>query len=62
MFTVGYYLDPPANMLQVVFFLFLVTLLLPAKYIAKLSYAVGGMIFWHVVPIISAIPPPDRER
>lgn len=48
--------------LQVIFFLFLVTLLLPAKYIAKLVYFIGGLFFWHITPIIAALPPADRAR
>jgi len=47
---------------QVVFLLFLVTLLLPAKYIAKLMYAVGGIFFWHIAPVIAAMPAADRAR
>ncbi|KIM85186.1 hypothetical protein PILCRDRAFT_5540 [Piloderma croceum F 1598] len=46
----------------VAFFLFLVTLFLPAKYIAKLVYAVGGIFFWHIAPIIAAMPAADRAR
>ncbi|KAJ6621738.1 hypothetical protein B0H10DRAFT_973230 [Mycena sp. CBHHK59/15] len=44
------------------FFLFLLTLLMPAKYIAKLTYFVGGLLFWHVVPVIAALPQADRAR
>jgi hypothetical protein len=46
----------------VLLFLFLVTLLLPAKYIAKLVYAVGGILFWHITPVMAAIPLADRAR
>ncbi|GBE77961.1 hypothetical protein SCP_0108430 [Sparassis crispa] len=43
------------------FFVFLLTLL-PAKYLAKLSGFVCGVAFWHVVPILVAIPSSDRAR
>ncbi|KII94384.1 hypothetical protein PLICRDRAFT_172032 [Plicaturopsis crispa FD-325 SS-3] len=46
----------------VIFFLFLVTLFLPAKYIAKLAYAVGGIFFWHITPVIAALPPSERAK
>lgn len=46
----------------VIFFLFLVTLLLPAKYIAKLSYAVAGVFFWHITPVLASLPGSDRAR
>ncbi|KDQ63557.1 hypothetical protein JAAARDRAFT_202983 [Jaapia argillacea MUCL 33604] len=42
--------------------LFAVTLLVPAAYLAKLVYAAGGITFWHLTPIIAAIPPADRAR
>lgn len=44
------------------FCLFLVTLLLPAKYLTKLTYFVGGILFWHVTPIIAALPSAERSR
>ncbi|KAF9237350.1 hypothetical protein BU15DRAFT_48725 [Melanogaster broomeanus] len=31
-------------------------LLLPAQYVAKLVYLFAGMVFWHVVPVIAALP------
>ncbi|KAJ7786296.1 hypothetical protein B0H16DRAFT_1489978 [Mycena metata] len=47
---------------MVLLFLFVVTLLLPAKYLAKLTYFTGGFLFWHVTPVIAALPPSDRAR
>ncbi|KAJ7038215.1 hypothetical protein C8F04DRAFT_1089928 [Mycena alexandri] len=47
---------------MVLLFLFIVTLLLPAKYLAKLTYFTGGFLFWHVTPVIAALPPSDRAR
>ncbi|KAG8219803.1 hypothetical protein J3R82DRAFT_776 [Butyriboletus roseoflavus] len=38
------------------------TLVLPAQYIAKLVYWFGGMLFWHVTPVIAALPRADRTR
>ena len=46
----------------VIFFLFLVTLLMPAKYIAKLCYAIGGIFFWHITPVLVSLPASDRAR
>ncbi|KAH7883573.1 hypothetical protein F5I97DRAFT_1539034 [Phlebopus sp. FC_14] len=37
-------------------------LFLPAQYIAKLVYMFGGIIFWHVAPIIAALRPEERAR
>ncbi|KIJ68465.1 hypothetical protein HYDPIDRAFT_106664 [Hydnomerulius pinastri MD-312] len=37
-------------------------LILPAHYIAKLLYMSGGVVFWHVVPVIAALPKADRAR
>ncbi|KAF5385197.1 hypothetical protein D9615_001514 [Tricholomella constricta] len=45
-----------------VFCLFLLTLLLPTKYLSKLTYFVGGVLFWHVTPVIVALPPSERCR
>jgi len=47
---------------MVLIFLFLITLFLPAKYLAKLTYFVGGFFFWHITPVIAALPPSDRAR
>lgn len=47
---------------QIIFFLFLVTLFLPAKYLAKLTYFVGGVFFWHITPVIAALPSAERAR
>ncbi|KAK7058976.1 hypothetical protein VNI00_001600 [Paramarasmius palmivorus] len=45
-----------------IFLIFLTTLLLPAQYIAKLFYFIIGVLFWHVSPIIAALPREDRKR
>jgi hypothetical protein len=42
--------------------LFLGTLLLPSKYLAKLTYFAGGFLFWHVIPVIAALPPSELAR
>ncbi|KAF5314015.1 hypothetical protein D9611_006799 [Ephemerocybe angulata] len=44
------------------FILFLVTSLVPAKYLAKGVYLALGIIFWHVIPIACALSPEDRSR
>ncbi|KAJ7103544.1 hypothetical protein B0H15DRAFT_812642 [Mycena belliarum] len=56
--------SPPSSRLYgtVLVFLFVVTLFVPARYLAKLVYLVGGILFWHVTPIIAALPPSDRAR
>jgi hypothetical protein len=46
----------------VLLLLFIVTLFVPAKYLAKLTYFIGGFLFWHVAPVIAALPPSDRAR
>ncbi|KAJ7630925.1 hypothetical protein FB45DRAFT_747715 [Roridomyces roridus] len=46
----------------VLLLLFMLTLLLPAKYLAKLIYFVGGVSFWHITPVIAALSPNDRAR
>ncbi|KAJ3863072.1 hypothetical protein EV359DRAFT_43878 [Lentinula novae-zelandiae] len=40
----------------------ILTLLLPAQYIAKLVYFLGGAFFWHIIPILAALPSEDRAR
>ncbi|EIW86737.1 hypothetical protein CONPUDRAFT_141148 [Coniophora puteana RWD-64-598 SS2] len=35
---------------------------LPARYLAKLTYLVTGIAFWHLVPVIAALSPSDRAR
>ncbi|KAJ7293566.1 hypothetical protein C8J57DRAFT_1269369 [Mycena rebaudengoi] len=47
---------------MVLLLLLIVTLVIPAKYLAKLTYFVGGLFFWHVTPVIAALPPIDRSR
>ncbi|CAK5280528.1 unnamed protein product [Mycena citricolor] len=47
---------------SIILFLALFTLVVPAKYIAKTIYFVGGFMFWHLVPIIAALSPADRSR
>ncbi|KAE9408089.1 hypothetical protein BT96DRAFT_21652 [Gymnopus androsaceus JB14] len=44
------------------FFCCVLTLVLPAQYIAKLIYFLGGVFFWHIVPILGALPSEDRAR
>ena len=46
----------------VIFFLFLLTYFMPVQYLVKLLYFSFGLVFWHVVPIIEALPPADRAR
>ncbi|KIM48214.1 hypothetical protein M413DRAFT_22743 [Hebeloma cylindrosporum] len=46
----------------ILFILFLTTLLLPTKYIIKLSVFVLGFVFWHVVPVVVALAPSERRR
>nr|GAT44180.1 predicted protein [Mycena chlorophos] len=46
----------------VVFIVFLVTLLVPTKYLAKLVYFVLGFLYWHVIPVIAALPPSERAK
>src|ERR1700727_2034085 len=36
--------------------------MIPAQYLAKLIYFVGGVFFWHIVPLLAALPPSDRAR
>ncbi|TFK57092.1 hypothetical protein OE88DRAFT_1650667 [Heliocybe sulcata] len=40
----------------------LVTTFVPAKYLAKAVYATGGIIFWHVIPILVALTDAERAR
>ncbi|KAJ7492631.1 hypothetical protein FB451DRAFT_1551950 [Mycena latifolia] len=47
---------------MILIFLFALTLFVPAKYLAKLVYFVGGLLFWHVTPVIAALSPSDRAR
>ncbi|KAJ6575102.1 hypothetical protein B0H19DRAFT_1127173 [Mycena capillaripes] len=47
---------------MVLILLFILTLFLPAKYLAKLTYFIGGFFFWHVAPVIAALSPNDRAR
>ncbi|KAJ7900332.1 hypothetical protein B0H14DRAFT_2673254 [Mycena olivaceomarginata] len=37
-------------------FLFFLTLFVPAQYLAKITCFIGGFFFWHVTPIIAALP------
>ncbi|KAJ6519806.1 hypothetical protein C8R45DRAFT_952783 [Mycena sanguinolenta] len=37
--------------------LFILTLVVPAQYLAKLACFIGGFLFWHAAPIIAALPP-----
>ncbi|KAI9572976.1 hypothetical protein HD554DRAFT_1404044 [Boletus coccyginus] len=38
------------------------TLVLPARYIAKLVYWFGGVLFWHVPPVVAALLEGDITR
>jgi len=53
------YADPSAQALGVVGF---VTLILPAQWLAKIVYFVLGFAFWHVSPILVALPAGDHRR
>ncbi|KAF7347844.1 RNA cytidine acetyltransferase [Mycena venus] len=46
----------------ILIFLFLLTLLVPAQYLAKITAFIGGFFFWHVTPIIASLPASDRAR
>jgi hypothetical protein len=39
-----------------------VTLILPAQWLAKIMYLVLGLAFWHVPPILVALPAGDHRR
>ncbi|RDB28719.1 hypothetical protein Hypma_015536 [Hypsizygus marmoreus] len=56
--------SPPSSCVYgvAVFLLFFVTLCLPAKYLAKLAYFIGGVLFWHITPVIAALPPAEYSR
>ncbi|EIN13757.1 hypothetical protein PUNSTDRAFT_140224 [Punctularia strigosozonata HHB-11173 SS5] len=43
-------------------FMFSITLLLPARYLAKLVYFIIGVMFWHATPVIMAMSPSMRDR
>ncbi|TFK41171.1 hypothetical protein BDQ12DRAFT_679017 [Crucibulum laeve] len=45
-----------------IFFIFVATLVLPAQYLSKLTYFVLGSFYWHIIPIIAALPAEDRAR
>ncbi|KAG1899244.1 uncharacterized protein F5891DRAFT_422392 [Suillus fuscotomentosus] len=38
------------------------TLIIPAHYLAKLVYGSCGLLFWHVTPVLAALPPGARAR
>lgn len=38
------------------------TLIIPAHYLAKLTYGGCGILFWHVIPVLAALPPGARAR
>ncbi|KAK7064240.1 RNA cytidine acetyltransferase [Favolaschia claudopus] len=44
----------------VIVLLFVLTLFLPAQSLAKLAAFIGGFFFWHVTPVIAALPPGDH--
>ncbi|KAF9015150.1 hypothetical protein BDQ17DRAFT_1229312 [Cyathus striatus] len=41
---------------------FISTLLTPTKYLVKTGCFILGFLFWHVVPVLAALPPTDRNR
>ncbi|KAJ7244787.1 hypothetical protein B0H12DRAFT_1128811 [Mycena haematopus] len=41
----------------VLMFLFILTLVAPAQYLAKIFCFIGGFLFWHAAPVIAALPP-----
>ncbi|EJD04135.1 uncharacterized protein FOMMEDRAFT_167388 [Fomitiporia mediterranea MF3/22] len=43
-------------------FLTILTIYLPTKYIVKTALFIVGFLYWHVIPIMAALPAPDRER
>ncbi|KAJ6604639.1 hypothetical protein DFH09DRAFT_316597 [Mycena vulgaris] len=47
---------------MILMFLFILTLFVPAEYLAKLIYFIGGLLFWHITPVIAALSPRDRAR
>ncbi|KAF8898755.1 hypothetical protein BD779DRAFT_1795370 [Infundibulicybe gibba] len=50
------------NYALMLFILFLLTWLLPAKYLSKAIYFVAGFFFWHLSPILAAMPASERAR
>jgi hypothetical protein len=48
--------------LQMLFVLFLVTLLVPARYLAKIVYFAAGFAFWHVSPVLDSLSASGRSR
>ncbi|KAI0052885.1 hypothetical protein FA95DRAFT_1586455 [Auriscalpium vulgare] len=42
--------------------LFAVTMTVPAKYIAKFMYFSVGFIFWHIIPVVAALPSSELSR
>lgn len=47
---------------QGLFILAVVTAVVPSKYVVKGATMAGGVFFWHVIPVLAALPPSDRER
>ncbi|TRM66312.1 hypothetical protein BD626DRAFT_487385 [Schizophyllum amplum] len=47
---------------SLLFVLFVTTLVLPAKYLAKAVYGTLGVLFWHIVPVIAAMSIRDKQR
>jgi hypothetical protein len=48
--------------MQMIGAMFALTLLLPARYLAKLTYFIVGFMFWHVTPVVMAMSPATRAR
>lgn len=38
------------------------TLIIPAHYLAKLTYGGCGILFWHIIPVLAALPPGALAR
>ncbi|KAF8445929.1 hypothetical protein L210DRAFT_962985 [Boletus edulis BED1] len=55
---------PDVSRRYLLFFIFVgfMALVLPAQYVAKLIYWFGGVLFWHVTPVVAALPRGDRTR
>jgi hypothetical protein len=54
--------QPLINCTQILLLLAILTLVLSSQHIFKLLFAVGGLIFWHIIPVLAAIPSSERSR
>lgn len=41
---------------------FIMTLIMPTQYLAKLFFFVAGVTFWHVPPVVMVLPAQDQRR